>query len=213
MKNKFKGLFGEFSGRIGNLVVYELNGKTIVRTRPAGPQKKATGKRKQYQDDFRYVMKLMQMALKMVKIGFMEKDKKGTGFKKALGVNLKKYRELERPQTLEWMELSRGDLAGATDLQTEILSNGQLKITWDITEEAENSHPHDVIMLLLVNETNHDFIFNRQYVQRSKGELIENIPPQKEGELVRGFICFYLPQGYTSNGMPLVSNSQTFLVE
>lgn len=40
MKNKYKGLFGEFSGRIGNLIVYELNGQTVIRSRPAGPQKK-----------------------------------------------------------------------------------------------------------------------------------------------------------------------------
>lgn len=213
MKNKFKGLFGEFSGRIGNLLVYELNGQTVVRTRPAGPQKKATGKRKQYQDDFRYVMRLMQMALEIVKIGFMEKDKKGTGFKKALGVNLKKYRALDRPKTLEWIELSRGELASANDLQTEILINGQLKITWDTTKEVDNSHPHDLVMLLLVNETNHDFMFSRQNVQRSKGELIENIPPQKEGEIVRGFISFYSTQGNTSDGLPLVSNSQTFVID
>lgn len=60
------GIIGGFSGRLGNVVVYEMFGKTVVRSLPQKNQKKATGKRKQYQDDFRYVMKWMQYLKPMI---------------------------------------------------------------------------------------------------------------------------------------------------
>lgn len=75
------------------------------------------------------------------------------------------------------------------------MANGQLKITWATTETDQLNHTHDILVLLLVNETSHDFTVNRKHIQRKDGELKEVIPPQKEGDVVRGFICFYLPQG------------------
>ena len=212
MKNKFKGLFGEFSGRIGNLIVYELNGQTVIRTRPGGPQKKATGKRKQYQDDFRHVMKLMQIAKHIVKIGFAEDGKKGTGFKKALGENLKKYRSLGRPESLEWLELSRGTLSGAAEFSSELLADGQLKISWTGTEEGKPSYDEDQLLVLLVNETTLKPLRLGYTYSRKDGHLVVQAPPQKDGESLRVFVSFYLPELFGKSSKPLISNSQTFVI-
>jgi hypothetical protein len=213
MKNKFKGLFGEFSGRIGNLIVYELNGQTVIRTRPAGPQKKATGKRKQYQDDFRHVMKLMQIAKHTVKIGFAEEGKKGTGFKKALGENLKKYRSLDRPESLNWLELSRGTLSGAASFSSELLTDGQLKICWTGTEEGKPFYEDDQLLVLIVNETTLKSLILSHTYSRKDGHLVVQAPAQKDGECLRVFICFYQPEIFGKVSKPLISNSQTFLIE
>jgi hypothetical protein len=212
MKNKFKGLFGEFSGRIGNLIVYELNGQTVIRTRPAGPQKKATGKRKQYQDDFRHVMKLMQIAKHIVKIGFAEEGKKGTGFKKALGENLKKYRTLDRPESLEWLELSRGSLSGAASFSSELLADGQLKISWTGTQEGKPFYDEDQLLVLLVNETSLKSLRLGYTYSRKDGHLVVQAPPQKDGESLRVFVSFYLSELFGKTSKSLISNSQNFVI-
>ena len=212
MKNKFKGLFGEFSGRIGNLIVYELNGQTVIRTRPAGPQKKATGKRKQYQDDFRHVMKLMQIAKHIVKIGFAEEGKKGTGFKKALGENLKKYRSLDRLESLEWLELSKGSLSGAASFSSELLADGQLKISWTGTEEGKPSYDEDQLLVLLVNETTLKPLRLGRSYSRKDSHLVVQAPAQKDGECLRVFVSFYLPELFGKASKSLISNSQTFVI-
>jgi len=212
MKNKYKGLFGEFSGRIGNLIIYELNGQTVIRSRPAGPQKKATGKRKEYQNDFKHVMKLMQMAKLIVKIGFAEEDKKGTGFKKALGYNLKKYRHLERPTNLEWLELSQGELSSAIEYSSHITVDHKVKISWNGTEENKKSFDNDRLLVLLVNEKTHETSHLYQYVYRNQGSLIMDLPPHQNDETIRAFVCFFQHKNFDQASKNMISNSSTFLV-
>jgi len=212
MKNKYKGLFGEFSGRLGNLIIYELNGQTVIRTRPAGPQKKATGKRKAYQNDFRHVMKLMQMAKIIVRLGFAEEHKKGTGFKKALGYHLKKYRSLERPEPLDWLELSQGDLSSALEYSSQITIDHKVKISWNGTEEHKKSYDNDRLLVLLVNEKTHETSHLYQYVYRYQGSLIMDLPPHQPEESIRAFVSFYQDKNYNQLSKNMISNSSNFLI-
>lgn len=63
-------ILGDFTGRIGNLVVYKLNGKTVIRIRPAGRTKKITPAQKQSREDFAYVMQFMQRLDRLSTPGF-----------------------------------------------------------------------------------------------------------------------------------------------
>lgn len=157
-------------------------------------------------------MKLMQIAKSIVKIGFEEEDKKGTGFKKALGYNLKKYRSLERPDHLDWLELSRGDLSSALEYSSQITIDHKVKISWNGTEENKKSFDNDRLLVLLVNEKTHETSHLYQYAYRNQGSLIMDLPPHQPDESIRAFVSFYQNKNYDQVSKNMISNSSTFLV-
>jgi len=146
------GIMGGLSGRLGNVVVYEMFGKTVVRSLPSVKQKKATGKRKQYQDDFRYVMKWMQYLKALLDHCWRVEPPHQKAFKPAFSHNLKRYREMERPQNYEWLELSRGEIAGLEQIEMK-WKEDSIQISWSNPTTEKPMHPDDTVYIQLVNET------------------------------------------------------------
>lgn len=144
------GILGGFSGRLGNVVVYEMHGKTVVRSLPSVKQKKATGKRKQYQDDFRYVMKWMQVLKPMIDKCWLVESPQKSSFKQAFSFNLKRYREVERPETYEWLQVSQGTYPGLEDLSFTALEN-RFRISWQIPKRYTDTHAKDPIYIYFVD--------------------------------------------------------------
>ena len=143
---------GGFSGRLGNVVVYEMFGKTVVRSLPQKNQKKATGKRKQYQDDFRYVMKWMQYLKPMIDKCWLPEPPHQKAFKPAFSHHLKRYREMDRPNKLEWIQLTKGGLEGFGN--TEMYFDGELlQLKWSNVRIEEPSNLRDTVYIQLTNPT------------------------------------------------------------
>jgi hypothetical protein len=206
------GLLGEFSGKLGDVVIYQLNGTTVVRSRPKVKHKKATGKRKQYQDDFSRVMKLMQAAADFIKYGFFDETISGSSFRRAFSVNLKEYRKLERPESIEWMILSKGPLAMADNITTKLVDNNQIKITWNQTEISDICDPLDFVLLKLINEQTLASASSLMQVRRSDGELLITLVPKTENERIIGFLSFFQSNQFSGKHKSMVSNSQAFEV-
>ncbi len=202
------GLLGDFSGRLGNLVIYKMHGKTVVRSFPTVKQKKATGKRKQYQDDFGHVMGLMQMAAKFINVGWKPESKESSPFKKAFSFNLKLYRDLGRPESLEWLQLSNGSRAGAKDIKMNAISDQEFLLSWGEAEADKNFSADDRVWVLLVNERDQSGYYFGTICLRSHGEVLLKTTLFNKEEPLMAFVCFgeYSPANeYKSQN---VSNSQ-----
>lgn len=139
------------SGRVGNVVVYEMFGKTVLRSMPQKSKKKATGKRKQYQDDFRYVMKWMQYLKPLIDRCWQPLPPHKTAFKPAFSYHLKRYREMDRPSHYEWIDLTKGDIAGLENVKLQF-DDRLLQIDWE-EGQKEIIHPRDLVYIKLVNVT------------------------------------------------------------
>lgn len=164
------GIMGGFSGRLGNLVVYELYGKTVVRTLPSVKQKKASGKRKQYQDDFRYVMKWMQIVKPMIDRCWPVKPPHKTPFKQAFSANLRSYREMERPESYEWLQVSQGTYPGLTGLSFTAEENS-FKLSWDIPSTFVEIHPRDQVLIYFANAKEEEGCHQLFSVNRDQGSF------------------------------------------
>ncbi|MBE0650706.1 MAG: hypothetical protein IH595_07670, partial [Bacteroidales bacterium] len=123
-------ILGDFTGRIGNVIVYKLNGKTVMRIRPAGGKKKPSPKQKQNRDDFTHVMKYMRSLKWIINTGFYDVTNGRFAFHSAFSANLKAYKTAGKPGGLEWLKLSEGTRTGAENLQIEALDNERFKVIW-----------------------------------------------------------------------------------
>lgn len=177
------GIMGGLSGRLGNVVVYEMFGKTVVRSMPSVKQKKATGKRKQYQDDFKYVMKWMQYLKPLIDICWIPEPPHKKAFKPAFSHNLKRYREMERPQNYEWLELSKGEIAGLEQIEMKWIGES-IQISWSNPTTEKPMHPDDTVYIQLVNASQSSTYPDLLRIPRKSGQTELTVPGWKEEDRI-----------------------------
>lgn len=205
-------ILGDFTGRIGNLVVYKLNGKTVIRTRPAGRTKKVTPRQKQNQEDFKHVMQFMQSLTKVINTGFYDVTQGRFAYHSAFSANLKAYKEAGRPTGLEWLKLSEGIRDGAEDLKLESLGENRFKISWGEPSGVGWSGNHDRVFVVAVNKSGDKYhyvnVANAQRHQQ-EAELNMNSSQCKPEDEIHFFLFFQDVEGsFHKKNLRNVSSSQ-----
>jgi hypothetical protein len=169
------GFFGGFKGKIGNLVFYQMHGKTVVRTRPSVKRKPAKGKLKESQDGFSVVVKCMSQCKEVLRFGFAGHAAGGSAYHSALSQNLNHFRIAENPLQQYWLRLSTGTLAQADQwklTQTEV-SNCALEWSPASTQNAKTT---DRLLLFFVPESNAPAQMLMSSFQREQGNAVISIP-------------------------------------
>ncbi len=182
------GIMSGFSGRLGNLVVYEMFGKTVVRTLPSVKQKKASGKRKQYQDDFRYVMKWMQIVKPMIDRCWPVVPPHKTPFKQAFSTNLKSYREMGRPNSYNWLKVSHGSLPCISGFSF-TAENQLFKLHWDTSSASLDANPLDQVHIYFVNAKQEEGSHQIYSVNRNQGHLEVELKYWQTSDPIVAFIA------------------------
>ncbi|MBU1367894.1 MAG: hypothetical protein KJ578_00270 [Bacteroidetes bacterium] len=142
---------GRLSGRIGNLVVYQMVGKTVVRIRPAYRNKKATGKLKASQDDFKEVVAVLSKCRNLLLMGFAAQAVNRSAWNAALSANLKNYRETENKNLANWLQLCKDVRDEASDWQLAQTQDGQLRLSWKQLP-PQMSRLNDKLIVFIVPE-------------------------------------------------------------
>jgi hypothetical protein len=207
MASTKEGPLGNFSGKIGNVVAYEMFGKTVMRGRPSGKRRPAQGALKQAQSDFSRVMKVMQAARSAVRVGFNPQALGRSAFHAAMSVNLVNYRNSASPGDLHWLVISQGERAWAKDVGLTIEGNKAV-VTWGDPEPGKPYNTGDQVMLLALNDSNLDSSVNLQAAQRKEKRAELQLPPAKEGENILVFMAFHNPiEASSLKSLENVSNS------
>jgi len=208
-----EGLLGEFRGRLGNLVIYKMNGKIVMRTRPSRQQGPARGRQKETQESFARVMAILQPLKSWLKMGFNDLAGGKYVFHKALSENLKRFNAAADPGELDWLQLSMGDRAGAQNLQVQ-LPEGAAQLSWGEPEPGKPYDDQDRVMLLALNTNTLQFTDSARAGQRSDGQASIALPPTEEGEKIMVFITFFdLAGAIIKKDLKNISNSQIVVVE
>jgi len=203
-----EGLLGEFRGRLGNLVIYKMNGKIVMRTRPSTQRGPARGRQKETQDSFARVMTILQPLKSWLKMGFNDLAGGKYVFHKALSENLKRFNAAEEPDKLRWLVLSMGGRAGAQNLALQMI-DGLALVTWGDPEPRKPFGDKDRVWLLALNTSTRERIENKRAGQRSDGEAKVKLPQVNEGEELLVFISFFDLEGAIAKNDPVnISNSQ-----
>lgn len=207
-----EGVLGNFTGRLGNLVVYQMNGKTVVRQMPVRKKGIVSPHLKEAQGHFSKIMSVMQATKPFIKRGFNDLAEGKFVFQRALSENLKLFKEAGNPDNLEWLQLSWGERAGAKDLAVSVVGN-EATISWGEAEEGKPSAKDDAVMLLAINETTLETTDNWKAGNRSKGQASLRLPKIGAGQQVLVFIAFLdLAASATKRDLKNISTSQMLKV-
>jgi hypothetical protein len=202
-------IFGDFSGRIGNVIVYKLNGKTVMRIRPAGRTKKTTPVQKQNREDFAHVMKFMQNLKPVLNTGFYDVTKGRFAFHSAFSANLKAYKEAGRPAGPEWLKLSEGTRNGAENPQVEPLGKARFRISWGEPSIAGWWAGNDRVFVVAFFIGERNYYSESRYALRSQGEVVMEVIQASPGDTIHFFLFFQDVEGSLRKRNPRnVSSSQ-----
>ncbi len=207
MAQSTAGINGIFSGRIGNIVFYELNGRQVARQLPSGKMPVATGARKQAQENFGKVIRIMKSNKTYINIGFQDVATGPSAFRKAVSVNLRRLGASPDPESLQWLLPTMGTRAGAND--TGMQTDGQMvTVTWGAPHDDRPWLGRDMVMLLAINATTLESTNNISAI-RSQQQCTFRMPRAQEGEEVLVFLSFYDPMaGATRKNPDNVSEAQ-----
>lgn len=198
------GPMGQMSGKVGNVVIYNMKGKMVMRSLPAKKKSKATGKEKASQELFRQVMLSVKLAKDFLRIGFAGQGGHSP-YHVALGTNIKrmvaaggfKYSELH---------FSTGKLAGAVEVKASITGN-ELKVSWDGSTPGKTGNQDDFAMLLVLNTTRQIAEYKTTAGKRSDNSAGMTLGSAQKGDHLEIFISFIALQTWVKDVHP-VSDSR-----
>ena len=182
------GPFGNISGRVGNVVVYMLNGKMVMRSLPSVKRKKASGRQKETQDLFANVVKPVRAAKSFIKIGFS--GVKGfSAYHSALSLNLQRMSE-NGQFSYSKMIFSKGKLAAAIEPVALIDSDLKLTISWQQNEPGKPLSDDDNVLLLVINTSQNRAEYDLNAGKRSAGQASIQLMHTEKGNHLEVYIAF-----------------------
>ncbi|MEE4178683.1 MAG: DUF6266 family protein [Bacteroides sp.] len=203
-----EGVLANFKGRLGKMVVYQMNGKTVVRSMPTRKGGQVSPKLKESQGHFAKVMSVMAAVKPFIRIGFNDLAEGKFVFQRALSENLIRYKESENPDFFDWLLVSKGERAGAMDLNVQVLGN-EAKVSWGDAKAGMPWDKNDHVLLLALNTVTLEETDNLKAGIRSKGQASLKLPTAEAGQPVLVFIAFYDLAGAAVKADPAnISNSQ-----
>lgn len=210
MAQSNSNIFGDFTGKLGNLVIYKLNGKTVARTKPRPKKDKPTVAQQEARNDFKHVMKLVQTLKPLVHIGFRDVSEGQLMFHTALSVNLKAYRQAGKPAGLDWLKLSKGMRAGAADLNVMPITENSFEINWGKATDEQNYADHDRVYAVAVFADREQVYYTySRNAQRSNRSVTLEIQPVSTGTEIHFFVFFMDTEGSLQKKTPVnISDSQ-----
>jgi hypothetical protein len=191
MPFKESGLLGPYSGRIGDLVIYQRKGQTIVRTRSTRKQKPQSSKQRQASERFSMVMKWMKAIKPFISIGFRDAASDGRStYNQAMSVNLNRLYAAENPDDLQWLLPSYGTRAGAQHIQMQ-RQGDSATITWGNPTPLATFSDDDLAIVMAVNANT--LAINKPDLTARRGHhtITIKLPGTNAGDKILVYIFFY----------------------
>ncbi len=171
-------IFGMLSGKIGSVVVYERNGKQIVRSNPKQRDPK-TPKQLAHRLKFSLVNKGLSPLNKVIKLGYRNSDK---NYRKLVGEAYHNAIIGEYPNfALDYskIKVAEGDLQlpSNVDIKTEADSN-MITISWNtqIYDRTLPGRPDDQVNIVCLDSVDLNSTHWLNVAQRSDGKVTFKLP-------------------------------------
>ncbi|RAI93829.1 DUF6266 family protein [Algoriphagus yeomjeoni] len=127
-------ILGKISGKLGNTVIYERNGKTIIKSLPAKSSKTPTAKQLYHRAAFKRGQQFLVPIRAELEQGFAKRYAgQSQGFSRALSVLLKTGVLNENGVPVlypEKVKISEGDVLGIDGAEALWVGDNMLEITW-----------------------------------------------------------------------------------
>ncbi len=180
---------GEFSGLVGNIVLYERKGEQHMRVRPKKRIDKSASLLKS-QAEFRNLMFLIKKFKILINTGFADHTKNRSAYHSALSVNRNNFvtaKNEGNTGNIGWFQYSDGSLSGALDVSAVRTADGKIEISWSGYQDGLSANESDIATAcIFINDTK-ELIIGPENITRESGSAI--IDPRKKS--IEGSVeCF-----------------------
>lgn len=202
----------KLSGMLGNLVLYFLNGRNVLRLKPSEIKQSKSAQLAENRSNFSTIQHLTQQFSQYAKVGFAPSAVNRTAFQEAMSVNMKNYSNAlraEQAEGLDWVELSKGTLSGAKTLNAELSDDYKLTLSWNGTQGLFSNSGNDTVMLLVTSGMGEYTHINLDASKRKEGSVVIDLPADLRDQPLHCFISFKNSKSFPKRGS--ISNSQYIL--
>jgi hypothetical protein len=176
------------SGKLGNIVTYDLNGTQVVRTRPSTRKKR---KLTELQENHRFAFREMHRFTKAIKRQIIDRiwiHQPVTGGLNAYNLFIKTNRAAfghgENITFPELLLLSKGDLEPAKDFSVRRQEDTVL-FTWEAGYTGKHARSSDRLNIVVLASDRYELVISD--IQTKRGEGTASIPVNGNLEVMEGY--------------------------
>lgn len=174
-------LLENLSGKIGNLIIYQMNGKTVIRQKPdPGKKRKLSPLQLYYQRSFRVCQEFLRPLKRELDFGYQEFFDLGKrGFQLAMSWALKNALENQGNDPVlnpEKIKISRGDLTGGEGASVVRNSETQLQFNWVNNSWSGSARETDRVFLVAYHRESEKVISKTEGSFRESGSDVLELP-------------------------------------
>lgn len=182
-------------GKVGNLVFYTLNGKTVVRSRPTHPHKNKYNPsplqqiQREKLKNINAFLKPIKQALDFGYQEFLTQSKKGIHFAYS-EINTKGYNHTREPKIdPSYLLVSKGNLLGPENAQ--LVKNGNaLEFSWTDNSTEGKAQPTDETFILLYCPEEKKCIWPSKKFRRETGKAHIELDPNNSSLSWHVYLAF-----------------------
>ena len=184
------GANGGFSGKVGAMVGYTLNGQEIIRGLPKKRSKKPSKSEQLNRNRFALTQHWLQHLLAFVRIGFKNYAPTYQGFVAAKSYNskyaLKQHEDGSAYVDPALVLLSYGSLVLPKNMQMEQLAD-KIEVTWSLEGHYQGI---DLVMLMAYVPETKQTSYDLAAAKRYEGKATLEMPYKSNGHAVHVYIAF-----------------------
>jgi hypothetical protein len=183
-----QGINGPGQGRVGNVIMYEMYGKTYLRSRPAGYKDKKSEKQLAQRQRLKLAQSLVRDLNHLVRITMKDISTGRSTYHTAVSMNLKEAIEGNYPDQYidpEKVILSKGDLTLPNSVSLKKNDEGIL-LEWSTENQSEGfNHPSDNLIWCMKDLESFVYAdYQVTTIKRHQGKTLLPVPhSQKPVEL------------------------------
>lgn len=192
-----QGIYGPYSGRVGNVIGSFWKGRSIMRIRAASFTDANTIAQQTQRLKWKIVAAFLSANEKLIKLGFAATDASITPYNSALKYNIREAITGTFPSLAldyEKVKLSVGDLLGLNSAVVSAATPGTVKVDWSDNTNNEDAFPTDRLMLSIVDNASGEVFLNPTDVSRGDETTIVTLPAGWTGRQVQ-VLGFFVKEG------------------
>jgi hypothetical protein len=192
-----QGILGGFSGKVGTVIGGSWKGISYMRSIPQSVKNPRSVGQVNQRTKFSVALDFLKPMTGLLQVGFKLYAQKQTAFNAAMSYILNNAIIGTSPDFSVDYSLalvSRGSLTGAVNAQA-TSANGVVTLTWDDNTGIGNGAQTDKALIVVLNPTRGESVFDAGGNQRSSGTEGISVPAYWVGENVEVFLGFITEDG------------------
>ena len=191
-----KGVFGEFTGKVGGLVGCTWKGIPYMRARPTHMTNPRTKQQQNQRGKFTIALNFLRNITPFLRIGYRELATNQNAFNAAMSYIMKNA-FIDNGQGLE-IDYNKVLVAHGSLTQTfnaaATLENGNVLFGWENNSGQGNAMDTDIALLLVYNKGKNCAVYNTSAAARSEGKAELKLPDDWNGDETIAYLSFYSTQ-------------------